>query len=1460
MEKKELGKRVLIGAIVLGVFSGAAWGASRYWTGSGFQPTGSGRALRSNQVLFEDQRSGLSEDGGSSQDSFWEDSNAEDQVADQQQSGYLFSPDKTTPDVPTAGVVNPNGSGSNTGGTPSTGIDITNRPGAGNVISGGGSSGGSSGGTASPTTPSGGVSGSGTVSDPYRGGSVIQDPNDKKDRPYNFGDEPIHITDQSTISVQEVIIGKPWSTTAALLYRGETVNSLAIFVSLETYVRDSSNKVYYWDTEDLGKTFRIDSISFDGENWITMTDSTTVTIPESAQTMYIRTSYRLSPKDDWTQADPVAYPLEDSRVLLLNTTVKSETAITEKMLINFDKDNQHLKLGHKANLLRWVQELMVARGETTYQNARPLKTLFTGWTEDGKAVPWRYEITPGRHVLQAPKNISFNTEIYQAEIRHYWMDENYAITDTPVSDSLSYLQTLTYYKGPTSTEADGSRHLLTLSVPKYIQAVDFPYYYLVTDTLKLPDTVLYVNTDGVPDLFDDEINYDHGLQVSKAYTVDEGNPRYTAEDGILYDLERTEILGVPTEITSLTVPSSVTSIHLPYRSKLDTITLQAEDISQVPDINYTRLKRGCKILVEDGILEEFLRVQADVLRSARMTVSSVSHPDKAYTIQDSLIVSTNNTLHGVLDEGIRWLPLPETITGLEAGCLEGLSNLTMLHLPNDGRALTFEEDCFRGADSLETIVCYSQAQYDAAVGQAPEGVRVLLADAASKDGYRYLDMGNGNIMLLEVPADLTEFNGLVPDPEGGTIAVTAISSDVFSKCSQLRWVDLPKEVTAIGQNAFRGCIGLEGVVIGADTVMIGKGAFDGCTSLRFLASNAKSCELYSPDLALPGAAGRNYSFLYCPAGSTGYNGNWRYFDESDNITAYSLQDCGGTKVLYGETDGECWLALRSGGSIDGDVSLPLGTEYIYLSAFEGAAASNGKSFDLNWSDLEYLEKIFGYSFYGSDIGQDVVLAPDLELDRGCFSKCNQLKSITIPSEYGYVNLDGELFQGCHGLESVTIGDVAPFSALYFGIFDDCPSLSQVIFTGGPPELAIRNYGTGFRFNYVQFPEYEDEEAHVRLVVPEEEQEAFALRWRYGYAGYVGNSRQSDYEIMWDEIARKLRNQGKDASDAAVKAEVEALLTAAENHVRSLMGMAPVSTATHRYSYSIGADGRITLTGAKDVSYAELEAKNLELPSGRVLSSIGANAFAQSPNLRMVDLPDTLVSISADAFSGVEASADQRLLLKVMGAEPPALVGYEEGTPFSFGIEDAAVEVMGWSDDSTEEAILKAWAAPMAGYDSLASLYKGTLRNLRASGVTPTPSQLEAAILQSLLTAENRLRGMLDMDPITDPADMTGITAEEVHSLCFRGGKSVLSMEDAASAPEEPVPVETDPTQTEPAESEETVPPEMEPTEPQETEPTETDPTEPGETSPTETEPEETEETAPSEPEETAPAETAEAES
>lgn len=1378
MDKKELTKKLIAGAVILGALAGAFWGASGYWTGGTFQPTENERALKNNQVLFDDQKNSLSQERGDTGDSFWEDRNAGDKVSGNQQPGYLFSPDEVAPEATTAGIV---GADTGTAGTNAPGVEVTTRPGGtnGTVIGGttggtsGGTAGGGTGGSAQPTTPGSSVTGDGTVSNPYRGDSVLPDPGKDKEAPSTIpGLVPIHITDKAKFDVKEVIVRAPAGTELPPMYKGQVVDAAAIFNSLDSFVYTVSGDVYYWSGTDLGKLFRIDSISFDRNTWISMTGSATVTVPLEADTMYIKVSYRYRSDGDWIEYDknPVAYPLKDSRIFLLNTTVKNESKIQKSQLVNFDSDTERLAVGDIFNLSGQLQRLVVQRESIPngqVNNSPVLKKLFPGWTENGKPVDWHYPITVGRHVLQAPKSVDYDTKSFRIVLRHYWMESDYSLStaEIPAADSLSYLQVLTAYTG---------RSTKTLRPPVYTQGVDFSRDSALTvDTLSLPNTVLYVNTDGVGE-------NGFGLRVTKSYEADEGNPRYTAKDGILYNKDCTEILGVPTAVENLTVPEGVTRVSLPYGCGLKTLTVTEKNAAQFPDVNYARLPSGSTLVVDGEVLEEVLRAKADSLRSANLYVASIQDPNTVYRVRDSLILRGEDGLHGVLDTEVRWLSVPENVTGMEEGCLKGLEKLTMVYLPANGEEMKLEKGCFDEAPKLETVVCYSEAQYAAACAVAPEGVHVLLAGVTDADGYRYLDMGGGRIQLLGVPKDIQSFTGVIPGADGSSVTVTAIGNDAFSGCVNLRWVDLVPEVTAIGQNAFRGCTGLEGVVIGAkDSVMIGKGAFDGCTSLRFLASNALNCDLRSPELTLPCELDPTYCFLFCPLGGQGYNFNWVHFKAEDHITGYKLKDCGGTRVLYGLTDNEAWLAIRAGKTIEGDVSLPEDTSVIYISCFQDAQAAAG-SFNLNWQELEYLREIKAYGFRDSGLGADVELPTEMIIGKAAFAGCTALEQLTIPGDCGDIRFSDELFYGCTALTRVTIGGLSRDSSISNGLFSGCSSLKELIFTDAPPRLSVYEFGNHFHFNLSQWGNDEAEEEHLKVIVPEGREEEFVNEWRCGFAGYPGNQELTGYQAMWQGVYEELK--GNSPSDEDIRREVERRLLVGENHVRALLGLEKTDAVSHHFAYTVDENNRITLTEANDAEYVELTAATLDMPDGWVLDYIGPQAFRNSPRLMQVTLPESLLGIYNEPFSGVERTREDPLNVIVSSDDIPELMGFEQGVPYSFGLEDDCIQIM-YLSGGDPEAILKKWLLPMAGYETLEDLAADAALSLEE----PTADAVTQAVLEKLLAAENRLRTMVQyLEPVDSAEELTGITREEIDAAVA----SVLPDQQLQTLdPEEPVPLE-----------------------------------------------------------------------
>ena len=1352
-----------------------------YRSGSGFHPFETDRQLQNNQVLFPDTETGAGvKQDTKGQDSFWEKDRDEDDSAHTGTGGYLFDQGAVpAPGEATAGILTPGGNGAENG-TPGAGeiFEITPggsgtdlilpggdaglTPGGDGGETGGGSgqnsgdsgtSGGNGGGTNADDSTPGGGDNPDTSKVPAMGGEVAGDPDEDKKNPPSaiLGDKDTYNESKlpDTLDSSRIYVVKPFGSEVAGLYTGQTVNRTVIYNALDTYVRGTDGVTYVWGAEALDTYITIDAVAFDSEDgpWYDLSKGQTLTIPTAVETLYLKVRYRLHQSDPWQELTPApSYQLEKSRVMILNTRLYDGEKIDSGWVLNEGAYSQNLTPGTKLNLLYWSNYLIRQRSDGTAragslfarsEKLQPLTALFPGWTENGKPVEWFYPVTAGRHVLEAADDVPLDTDRYQAELLLYWMDEDYTVHASAENlGSLCYLQTLTYCKGGTYDWDTGTYHFSRIAVPDYIQAVDVPYSGISTDYLDLPASVLYVNTTGI----EDPLEFCLGLEVEKGYTVAAGNPRYTAKNGVLYNLDQTEILGVPREISTLRVGANVTRVVLPGQSRIQKLVLEADSLDKLPEINYEKLNSSCRIVVPDALLNDYLRESSALLLAKRLKVSAAGASELAYHIQDGLALSDEGGVHLVLDGETRWLSLPDSVTGLESSALTGLSQLSMVFLPKSGAAITMQPGCLDGLPALTTVICYSQAQYDAAVKAAPAGVEVQLLTPSGVGGYSYIET-NGRVMLLSVPKDIQSFDGTVPT-EDGTVTVDAIGDGAFRDCDQLRWVTLPEQTIAIGYQAFAGCSALEGVLINTpESILIGQEAFSGCSSLRFVASNAKNGELKDASLVLDSGETEPYNFLYAPTENTGYSGSWTYFSKEDDLVRYELVDCGGTRVLYGvNSAGKRWIALRSGAKADGPVTLPAETEQIYVRAFEGLRSSTDGILSVNWDALNELFYIWRRAFSGSDLGGAVTLPADVNLETEAFRSCTRLTEITVPSSGFGVGVASLTFSGCTALKKATIGDVNYWYSLGSNAFSKCDALEEIVFTGGVPKLTLFE-GTPFAFN----DEWSTErEAQLKLTVENPEQ--YLEQWRYPFAGYFDSGYSTAYQNMWNTIWQQLYDWDNWVApdDDAVFAEVDRQLLTAENRLRSLLGMELLDQISHTYTYEVDEAGMVTLTAARGVTSTDFSAGELEMPSGWALDYVGADAFAQSPDLRDVTLPETLAGICDGAFRGVQfdPAYEEILLMWIDGGSVPALIPAQEGQPFDFGVEDSRIRLISLSSYVLEN-ILRDWLYPMAGYTDAEAMEAAV------------PDEAERMTL--LLEAENRLRVLLDMDPIDSVDDMLGLT-------------------------------------------------------------------------------------------------------
>ena len=234
------------------------------------------------------------------------------------------------------------------------------------------------------------------------GASVIgeQDPSSK---PYYEGN-----VDDST--VQEVVIQQQQNSSGeadpSALYAGQkNITARKIYNALETYVKDSNGKTYYWSNlkdangndVHFGVFVRINGIRI-GDTFFSFLneatgeyDKTPDEIPSDATKITISASYRLSEGSAWKDYADIAYTLKRNRIFILNRRLTEDdknTQFDNGILLNpyddtnFDPDDESAII----DLYSYQRDLL---GEER------LSTLFLGWLEDGKLIPWMYHPAAG---------------------------------------------------------------------------------------------------------------------------------------------------------------------------------------------------------------------------------------------------------------------------------------------------------------------------------------------------------------------------------------------------------------------------------------------------------------------------------------------------------------------------------------------------------------------------------------------------------------------------------------------------------------------------------------------------------------------------------------------------------------------------------------------------------------------------------------------------------------------------------------------------------------------------------------------------------------------------------------------------------------------------------------------------------------------------------------------------------
>ena len=1374
-------KALASGAVACAVCVGGTQLAAAYQAGSGYVPGSVNRAMQSNQLLFD--QNGTAANAGEetkSEDSFWEKDDAGEQALNKGgDGGYLFSSAEEAAGGRNMTLQSTNAAVMGTGGGSTGDGDVYDIVGAGEnadmTISGGDasandqsdstSSGGNNGGTDNSVTPTPAPdtpvpepeptpiptpSKSETVADPDTSSG------NTNNSEFNKGPEVSADIESEVKKVQLF----PQNNS---FYIGQKLDERTIF-NLSVAVAQTSNSqiFYHWSAEQYGTLFRVDAVSFDGgETWCT---EFPVQIPEGTAKLQVRASYRFNENSKWktVESDPDVCGVSQNRIYLLK-----EALADEAEQIDYDKVlNKDPSFGVVIPLenyqwfnLYYYQPDMMGLTVSAYEGTE-IDQLFTGWQEDGQPVPYYYPITGGRHILEPGEFVPV-PEGYTVQLK-LAKELNRTFSDKRYSTDIHYLQTLVGYgdednggwdwpdfpEWPDSfpdffslfgfdDEDTEDEEPTVLEVPEYVQAVELENAHTV-DELVLPDTVRYISFDN--------------LEVTEKFTVDKENLYYCVQNGLLMNAEQTAILGIPSKTKEITVSADVTRIDIPETNDLEKISF-AEGCTDVPEMDIYNLA-SCEIEVNSGeLLKKFATAYVDELNDGMITLSYAGSDTGTTEFKNNCMI-VNGRLAGVVECGDA-LMLPNGVTAVGPDSMDYYNEssdelpATVMVMPKNGKAVTLEDGWAEGTN-IKWILCYTEEQKREAEKNLDGTTARMILQSAEGIDYVPTLTGNGGesgdeIAVLSAPKDITEFDGTVT--EAGTnrpLTVKVVGDDAFMECTRLRWVQLPQSVKTIGYQAFRACYSLEGVLIDSrDEVTIGYRSFDDCWMMRFIASNAQNGYVQN-DYVIPMYSTYEtsyYDFRFAPCTNTGYFGGWTYFTMPDGFEYqydhYELVNCGGTKVLYlCMDDGTPWLALRSGLWMDEDtLTLPWETVEIFNYAFAGLEGPSGSFTMPELADITGLYIDTG-AFAASEINGELTLPVGATIAEMAFAQCDGITKLTLQDG---TSIDNYVFSSCTNLVEVTMGNWA--GSLPTNEFYECNNLQTIRFTSDQPSSDLfLGYGSEFNFNN-DWAYNEEEQLH--LEVPEGSWEAYVLAWRYQWYG------SENFYSMWTQVSDDiLWSEWRVPDNEEVIQGVKEKLTRGENKLRKMMGLDTVEEATQVYYWHADDDGYITLLETSpDIEVADLSAETLSMPEGWCLDYIAAGAFKNCSNMDMLYAPSTLAGIDSHAFDGLEG-----LTLMLENEDtPPALMGFEEGEPFTFG---CPVEIWTWGWDEEHENLLRSWTLPFTGYESYEKLAAAVQEKWQQENpdAEPDSETIDALIKAALCEAENELRAMLNMELLGEEDD------------------------------------------------------------------------------------------------------------
>lgn len=430
--------------------------------------------------------------------------------------------------------------------------------------------------------------------------------------------------------------------------------------------------------------------------------------------------------------------------------------------------------------------------------------------------------------------------------------------------------------------------------------------------------------------------------------IDENNPNYSSDQGVLYNKDKTELLIYPRnkQDTSFQVPQTVTKIcerAFKYNSYLQSIVLSDQGLLSIENDAFY----NCSALTSIKIPTTCSSI-GDFAFYGCINLTKV---DRENILQISIGQSAFENCYKLNDFKLDY------ITSLGARAFYNCQSLMSINLSNN--YLEFGQSVFTNAPIIYNT--YQNGQY---LG-------------SESNPYRYL--------VSVIDKDVSTF----------TIhkSCASICDNTFENCQNLTSITLHYGILRIGDSAFRGCYSLRSVTQDSNPVgmqSIGGYAFYGCENLTTVEIPNLSAEKIEP-----------YTFYNCMSLNV-----FSLPIEVTNIGSYAFYNCKNLQYIpidyqlsVLETIGSYAFA---GCELAQSAYIPKSVKNIDDSAFKGCKALRRVEFE-EGSALETI----GYSAFEGCNGLLAITIPQnvTTISLAAFSGCDNLTDITIESEAIYSIVD-----------------------------------------------------------------------------------------------------------------------------------------------------------------------------------------------------------------------------------------------------------------------------------------------------------------------------------------------------------------------------------------------------------------------------------------------------------------------